>query len=136
MANETEMNISSTKLSRKLLELRRKQLFTDVNICYQGETFPCHKGIVSCSSLYFKHVLTKSENKKLSGYDLDRTSISKHNDIVTHLDKVIDFMYSGIITLNIDNFGNIVSLACYLGVVDLIDVCIEYLTRHLNEGNI
>uniref|UniRef100_A0A8C2BXA8 Zinc finger and BTB domain containing 10 n=1 Tax=Cyprinus carpio TaxID=7962 RepID=A0A8C2BXA8_CYPCA len=122
---------SSIKPSCLLQELdkqRKSGILCDVNIVVGDQVFKAHKNILVAGSRYFKtlYCLTKSEN-------CDQTTIT-HLDMaaVQGFSVILDFLYSGNLLLTSQNAIEVMSVASYLQMTEVVQSCRAFIKDALN----
>ncbi|XP_020643209.3 zinc finger and BTB domain-containing protein 10 [Pogona vitticeps] len=116
------------QLLQELNEQRKKGILCDVNIVVSGRVFRAHKNILVAGSRYFK-TLYCFTNKE-----------SRNQTTVTYLDVVavqgfsviLDFLYSGNLVLTSQNAIEVMSVASYLQMTEVVQSCRNFIKDALN----
>jgi zinc finger/BTB domain-containing protein 10 len=126
------------QLLQELDKQRKGGILCDVNIVVSGEVFRAHKNILVAGSRYFKtlYCLTKSENSSSSSSPSDQTTTVT----VTHLDVaagagfsvILDFLYSGNLLLTSQNAIEVMSMASFLQMTEVVGSCRGFIKEALN----
>lgn len=116
------------QLLQELDKQRKSGILCDVNIVVSGQVFRAHKNILVAGSRYFKtlYCLTKSE--------------AQDQATVTHLDMaavqgfsvILDFLYSGNLLLTSQNAIEVMSVASYLQMTEVVHSCRAFIKDALN----
>ncbi|KAK1172498.1 zinc finger and BTB domain-containing protein 10-like isoform X1 [Acipenser oxyrinchus oxyrinchus] len=116
------------QLLQELNEQRKKGILCDVNIVVSGQVFRAHKNILVAGSRFFKtlYCLTKNES-------CDQTTIT-HLDIaaVQGFSVILDFLYSGNLLLTSQNAIDVMSVASYLQMTEVVQSCRAFIKDALN----
>uniref|UniRef100_A0AAR2JNR0 Zinc finger and BTB domain containing 10 n=1 Tax=Pygocentrus nattereri TaxID=42514 RepID=A0AAR2JNR0_PYGNA len=119
---------SSHSLLQELDKQRKSGILCDVNIVVGGQVFRAHKNILVAGSRYFKtlYCLTKSES-------CDQTTIT-HLDVaaVQGFSVILDFLYSGNLLLTSQNAIEVMSVASYLQMTEVVQSCRAFIKDALN----
>ncbi|KAI6075008.1 Zinc finger and BTB domain-containing protein 10 [Aix galericulata] len=116
------------QLLQELNEQRKKGILCDVNIVVSGRVFRAHKNILVAGSRFFK-TLYCFRNKE-----------SRNQTTVTYLDVVavqgfsviLDFLYSGNLVLTSQNAIEVMSVASYLQMTEVVQSCRNFIKDALN----
>nr|XP_056710820.1 zinc finger and BTB domain-containing protein 10 [Euleptes europaea] len=129
LANERpNENSYCYQLLQELNEQRKKGILCDVNIVVSGRVFRAHKNILVAGSRFFK-TLYCFTNKE-----------SRNQTTVTYLDVVavqgfsviLDFLYSGNLVLTSQNAIEVMSVASYLQMTEVVQSCRNFIKDALN----
>ena len=114
------MEISShqSHLLQQLNEQRRQDVFCDCNILVEGKVFKAHRNVLFASSGYFKMLL--SQTSKETSQPTTATFQAFSPDTFT---VILDFVYSGRLSLTGQNVIEVMSAASFLQMTDVISVC-------------
>uniref|UniRef100_A0A4W5PDL1 Zinc finger and BTB domain containing 10 n=1 Tax=Hucho hucho TaxID=62062 RepID=A0A4W5PDL1_9TELE len=120
------MSVSDSYCYQLLQELNKQRkggILCDVNIVVSGEVFRAHKNILVAGSRYFKtlYCLTKSENAS-------STSSSSSSCFSV----ILDFLYSGNLLLTSQNAIEVMSVASYLQMTEVVGSCRGFIKEALN----
>ncbi|XP_040282395.1 kelch-like protein 35 isoform X1 [Bufo bufo] len=108
---------------------RQSGLFTDVILRVDGQSFFCHKVILSSASSYFRAMFT-SGLKESSDH-----VVELHDICPSVMSLVLDFMYRGRISIQEDNVEDILQASDRLRLHSLRDECVKFLDCHLDPYN-
>ncbi|XP_067389853.1 zinc finger and BTB domain-containing protein 8A-like isoform X2 [Emydura macquarii macquarii] len=123
------MDISShqSRLLQQLNEQRRQDLFCDCSILVEGKVFKAHRNVLFASSGYFKMLLSQS-SKDMS----QPTTATFHVFSPDTFMVILDFVYSGKLSLTGQNVIEVMSAASYLQMTDIISVCKTFIKSSLD----
>ncbi|XP_026113271.1 zinc finger and BTB domain-containing protein 10-like [Carassius auratus] len=126
--NKPNENSYCYQLLQELDKQRKSGILCDVNIVVGDQVFKAHKNILVAGSRYFKtlYCLTKSEN-------CDQTTIT-HLDVaaVQGFSVILDFLYSGNLLLTSHNAIEVMSVASYLQMTEVVQSCRAFIKDALN----
>nr|XP_014343673.1 PREDICTED: zinc finger and BTB domain-containing protein 8A [Latimeria chalumnae] len=127
------MEISShqSRLLQQLNDQRRQELFCDCSILVEGRVFKAHRNILFASSGYFKMLL--SQNAREDGQPTAASFEVFSSDTFTI---ILDFVYSGKLSLTSQNVIEVMSAASYLQMTDVINVCKTFIKSSLDISEI
>lgn len=116
------------QLLQELDKQRKSGILCDVNIMVSGQVFRAHKNILVAGSRYFKtlYCLTKIEAQ-------DQTTVT-HLDVaaVQGFSVILDFLYSGNLLLTSQNAIEVMSVASYLQMTEVVQSCRAFIKDALN----
>ncbi|XP_028615831.1 zinc finger and BTB domain-containing protein 8A-like [Grammomys surdaster] len=123
------MEISShqSHLLQQLNEQRRQDVFCDCSILVEGKVFKAHGNVLFASSGYFKMLL--SQNSKETSQPTTATFQTFSPDTFT---VILDFVYSGKLSLTGQNVIEVMSAASFLQMTDVISVCKSFIKSSLD----
>ncbi|XP_022104765.1 kelch repeat and BTB domain-containing protein 8-like [Acanthaster planci] len=121
----------SNMLLTGLSHLRREKLLTDVTLQVGREKFSCHRIVLAACSPYFKAMFTGGMQESTGS-----CSVVCLGDVEPlSLQLILDFVYTGAISLNNDNVQNVFSAANLLQVAPVVHFCAEYMEKNLHVMN-
>ncbi|XP_006895033.1 PREDICTED: zinc finger and BTB domain-containing protein 8A [Elephantulus edwardii] len=123
------MEISShqSHLLQQLNEQRRQDVFCDCSILVEGKIFKAHRNVLFASSGYFKMLL--SQNSKETSQPTTATFQAFSPETFT---VILDFVYSGKLSLTGQNVIEVMSAASFLQMTDVISVCKTFIKSSLD----
>uniref|UniRef100_H9G9J6 Zinc finger and BTB domain containing 8A n=1 Tax=Anolis carolinensis TaxID=28377 RepID=H9G9J6_ANOCA len=123
------MEISSHQfhLLQQLDEQRRQDLLCDCSIVVEGKVFKAHRNVLFASSGYFKMFL--SQSSKESGQPSTATFQAFAPETFS---VILDFVYSGKLSLTGQNVIEVMSAASFLQMTDVISVCKTFIKSSLD----
>lgn len=126
--NKPNENSYCYQLLQELDKQRKSGILCDVNIVVSGQVFRAHKNILVAGSRYFKtlYCLTKNEAQ-------DQATVT-HLDIaaVQGFSVILDFLYSGNLLLTSQNAIEVMSVASYLQMTEVVHSCRAFIKDALN----
>ncbi|XP_069777240.1 zinc finger and BTB domain-containing protein 10 isoform X2 [Narcine bancroftii] len=116
------------QLLQELNEQRQQGILCDVNIVVKGQVFKAHKNILVAGSRYFKTLYCYTPNESC-----DQVTVT-HLDVVAvqGFTVILDFMYSGHLVLTSQNVIEVMSVASYLQMTDIVQACRGFIKEALN----
>ncbi|NXL49415.1 ZBT8A protein, partial [Podilymbus podiceps] len=123
------MEISSHQfhLLEQLNEQRKQDLFCDCNILVEGKVFKAHRNVLFASSGYFKMLLSQSSKETSQPTTATFDVFSPETFMV-----ILDFVYSGVLSLTGQNVIEVMSAASYLQMTDILNVCKTFIKSSLD----
>ncbi|KAK2527931.1 Zbtb10 [Columba guinea] len=116
------------QLLQELNEQRKKGILCDVNIVVSGRVFRAHKNILVAGSRFFKtlYCFTNKENR-------NQTTVT-YLDVVAvqGFSVILDFLYSGNLVLTSQNAIEVMSVASYLQMTEVVQSCRNFIKDALN----
>ncbi|XP_030071746.1 zinc finger and BTB domain-containing protein 10 [Microcaecilia unicolor] len=116
------------QLLQELNDQRKKGILCDVNIVVSGKVFRAHKNILVAGSRFFKtlYCFTNKESR-------DQTTVT-YLDVVAvqGFSVILDFMYSGNLVLTSQNAIEVMSVASYLQMTEVVQACRNFIKDALN----
>ncbi|KAM3934889.1 kelch-like protein 35 [Leptodactylus fuscus] len=129
-----EQGIWSPSHANEILQIlnqdRQSGSFTDVVLQVQGRRFFCHRVILSSKSSYFLAMFTKGFQESSS----DREVIL-HDIPAPVMGLVLDFIYEGRISIQVDNVEDIFKVSDQLQLDSLREECVTFLGGQLDPSN-
>jgi actin-binding protein IPP len=119
----------AAKVLQNLNFLRQNTRFCDVEIVAGGRIMKAHRAVLSASSLYFQAMFTTG----LVEEQMDR--IELHDIPPQILSSLIDFIYTGEISINQDNVQELMVAADMLELKEVVVGCTEFLKHELHATN-
>ncbi|KAL7980622.1 hypothetical protein Chor_001776 [Crotalus horridus] len=129
MGVRRRMEISShqSHLLQQLNEQRQQDLFCDCSILVEGKVFRAHRNVLFASSGYFKMLL--SQCSKEAGQPTTATFQAFSPETFS---VILDFVYSGKLSLTGQNVIEVMSAASFLQMTDIISVCKTFIKSSLD----
>ncbi|CAH6790916.1 zinc finger and BTB domain-containing protein 8A [Phodopus roborovskii] len=123
------MEISSHQsyLLQQLNEQRRQDVFCDCSILVEGKVFKAHRNVLFASSGYFKMLLSQSSKETSQPATATFQAFSPDTFTV-----ILDFVYSGKLSLTGQNVIEVMSAASFLQMTDVISVCKTFIKSSLD----
>jgi hypothetical protein len=128
-AEQKEETDFSQAVLRKVHSLRCHRKLCDVVLRAGGREIPTHRAVLSACSSYFlamfTHELLESGQEVVEIKDMDP-------DILSSL---VDFAYTGLITVTVENVQEVLSAASLLQISQVQNLCCEFLKKQLDASN-
>ena len=127
--NDTEHEKHFLSVMRKMKHFKDDELFFDVTISIGKEKLSAHRLILAAASPYFGALFNPRMKSGIAeNYSLDDFSFEA-------LCTLVDFIYTGKLSLSNDKVQDIVELANYLGIEDALEICYHFVLDHLDSSN-
>lgn len=121
--------VHSNILLQGLKTLREENILIDITVCIDHHKYNAHKVVLSACSDYFKAMfntnMLEGNNNIVTLYDI--SAMAFHS--------ILDYLYTSEIELTDENVQDVLEAAVYLQIPHIIDMCTEYLEKHLNAEN-
>ncbi|XP_069478569.1 zinc finger and BTB domain-containing protein 8A isoform X2 [Ambystoma mexicanum] len=127
MMSGTEISSHQSRLLQQLNEQRRQDLFCDCHIVIQGKSFKAHRNVLFASSGYFKMLLSQSSREPCQPTTATFEVFSPEIFQV-----ILDFIYTGKLSLNGQTVIEVMSAASYLQMTDIIGACKTFIKSSLD----
>lgn len=128
--NRPNENSYCYQLLRQLDEQRKKDILCDVSIVVSGKIFKAHKNILVAGSRFFKTlycVSNKESPNQNNTTHLDIAAVQGFSDI-------LDFLYSGNLVLSSQNVLEVMTVASYLQMSEVVQTCQSFIDEALYIG--
>ncbi|KAM9337543.1 kelch-like protein 34 [Symphorus nematophorus] len=109
--------------------LRSQRKMCDVVLEAGGVSFPCHRALLASSSEYFWALFGETTAERLAG------SISLPALTPEGLDAILDFLYSGWLSVSPSTLPVVLEAARYLQVEPAVSICERFMTDGLSAEN-
>lgn len=118
------------QLLQELNEQRKKGILCDVNIVVSGRVFRAHKNILVAGSRFFKTLYCFTNTNK----DSRNQTTNTYLDVVAvqGFSVILDFLYSGNLVLTSQNAIEVMSVASYLQMTEVVQSCRNFIKDALN----
>ena len=110
-------------------ELRSQGLLCDYTLNAENTTVKVHRAVLVACSDYFRAMLTG--NMKES----QESEVTLQGISGLGLQTVVDFAYSGKLSLDLDNLEEVLAAASHLQVSEAIDLCCQFLEKAISMDN-
>ena len=122
-------NNSEESLLKYADQSRKAERFNDVWIKARCNSFPAHRLVLGCFSKFFERLFESPMKEQYEGV----VTLKDLNDEAVKV--LIDYMYTGNITLNQENVLIILAAADYLQINDVCQFCFDYLKSIISVEN-
>ena len=113
----------------QLNSLRQERVFIDLLLCSDNQEIPCHRNILVSSSPYFKAMFCNNfRETQQNRVDLKGVS-------ATILSSIVDYVYTGQITITMENVLPLMQSASMLQYNHLFEACSVFLQGQLSPDN-
>ncbi|XP_070709520.1 kelch-like protein 34 [Pempheris klunzingeri] len=109
--------------------LRSQRKMCDVVLEAGGVSFPCHRALLASSSEYFWALFGETTAERLAA------SVSLPAITPEGLDAILDFLYSGWLSVSPPTLPDVLEAARYLQVEPAVSICERFITDGLNADN-
>ncbi|XP_078491119.1 kelch-like protein 38 [Ciona intestinalis] len=103
--------------------------FNDVMISVNGKKIPASKMVLSCFSKYFHKMFTTEMKEKY------KDCVEVNGVDVESMNNLVQFMYTGEISINMDNVCKLLAVTDYLQMQSVKQLCIQYLMDATSPQN-
>ena len=118
-----------TDLVKSLNNLRKEGVFCDVSLSVRGTIFPAHRNVLAANSPYFKALLSSEMKENFE-------NVVKLDELEAKtVGSILDFMYSGKVTINKENALDLTMAADYMFLPNLKDKGCDFLAKKMNVSN-
>ncbi|XP_066998261.1 actin-binding protein IPP [Anabrus simplex] len=132
-ASSTEREYSCDQFASKILQnlncLRLNSKFCDVEIVAGDKILKAHRAVLSASSPYFQAMFTTG----LAEEQLETVEIHSVDPHI--LQKLIDFIYTGVINVTQENVQGLMIAADMLELTEVVNSCTDFLKQELHLTN-
>ena len=116
-------------LLKGLNDLRERKSLCDVELHVGDLVFYAHKVVLSACSKYFKAMFT-GKMKESVKYRVDLHQVSPNA-----LKDIVDFAYTGIVSINQINVQDLLATASMLHLEHIVDACCDFLMSNIHPCN-
>ncbi|KAL3860054.1 hypothetical protein ACJMK2_010226 [Sinanodonta woodiana] len=117
------------KVLRGLQEFHKAETFCDYCLVAEGQELNVHRVVMASCSDYFKAMLTGEMRESREG------RVELKGVTAGGLRVVVDFAYTGILELTMENVEEVLAAASHLQITDAVDLCIKYLEEAITVDN-
>ena len=122
-----EASFLSNTVFGKLSQQRKDGKFCDAVLTINEKDFSAHKCVLAANSAYFENALSESHDGSV------KQRIKVYSNSTEHLIQVLDYIYTGQIAIDTNNFAEVVDLAVRFSLTKLQDHCTKYLIKNIND---
>ncbi|XP_061529045.1 LOW QUALITY PROTEIN: kelch-like protein 22 [Phycodurus eques] len=120
----------SQSLLDSLLGLRQAGILSDVVLLVEGQAIHGHRVLLAASCDYFRGMFTGGLR------ETQQNEIPIHGVSFLGMNKIIDYMYTSKIELDLDCVQEVLIVATLVQLEDVIGFCCEFLFSWLDESNL
>lgn len=118
-----------SNLLLQLNRLRQEKILTDVLLCADNTDIPCHRIVLVSSSPYFRAMFCNNF------VESQQTRINIKGITFAILSNIIDYVYTGHISISMDSVLPLMQAASMLQYGHLFEVCSNFLQEQMNPDN-
>ncbi|XP_013858832.1 kelch-like protein 38 [Austrofundulus limnaeus] len=119
----------SSSLLLQLNRLRQESILTDVVLCSGTTQIPCHRSVLVCSSPYFRAMFCNNF------VESQQTKIDLKSVPSSILSSIINYVYTGLISISMDIVLSLMQAASLLQYENLFEACSSFLQGQLRPNN-
>ncbi|KAH3769879.1 kelch-like protein 13 isoform X2 [Dreissena polymorpha] len=119
----------SIKVLKGLQEFHKNEVFCDYVLVAESREFKVHRVVMASCSDYFRVMLTGEMRESREGR-VDLKGVSANG-----LQVVIEFAYTGLMELTVENVEEVLSAATHLQVTDAVELCSKYIESSIVVDN-
>lgn len=119
----------SSSLLLQLNRLRQQSILTDVLLCSDYTELPCHRNVLVSSSPYFRAMFCNNFMER------QQTKINLKGVTSAILSRVIDYVYTGLVSISMDIVLPLMQAASMLQYGRLFEACSSFLQQQLSPDN-
>ncbi|MBN3272040.1 KLH30 protein, partial [Polyodon spathula] len=112
-----------------LNSLRSQPKLSDVTLTVASREFHCHRSVLALCSLYFHSMFSGNFVESIAA------RVELHDVDPDVLDRILDFAYTGKLTINQDNVEGLICTSSQLQFVTVRKACSRYLQHQINATN-
>ena len=121
LANSNSVTICQDMM--KLMNtMRMKGELCDMNLAVGSVVMPAHRIVVAAASNFFQHIFSVLGERATSGHMYQMPNVSTEQ-----LGSLLDFIYTGEISLNSENIQGVLEIANKLQVRQLVSICEDFM---------
>lgn len=117
------------KLADNLKDMREKEILCDYYLIAGSTRLPVHKVVMAASSDYFLTMLTTNMRESRES-EVDLKGVT-----ACALTVIVEFAYTGILKLNMENVEEVLAGATHLQVIDAVKLCSRYIETSITPRN-
>ena len=123
------IKLSTDHVLRGLDDLRDRKLLCDVHLVAEGAKFPAHRVVLAAASPYFKAMFTGGfKENQMNEITLTNTSMEG-------LKCVLDAIYTGELSISVENICNVLPVANQLQLNEIVKHCAKFLSWNITVQN-
>ena len=125
----SKVKLSTDHILKGLDKLRDQKLLCDVHLVAEGAKFPAHRVVLAAASPYFQAMFTGGfKENQMSEITLTDTSSEG-------LKCVLDAIYTGELSISVENVCDVVPLANQLQLNEIVEHCGIFLAQNVSTHN-
>ncbi|XP_059922076.1 kelch-like protein 22 isoform X1 [Gadus macrocephalus] len=119
-----------------LHDLRQSGILFDVVLLAEGRPIKAHRILLAAACDYFRELFHPRGMFAGGLREAQQTEIAVHGVTYTALSKLLDFIYTSEIELDLDNVQEVLIAATLVQIGEVISFCCDFLFSWLDESNI
>ncbi|XP_045901113.1 kelch-like protein 38 [Micropterus dolomieu] len=119
----------SSNLLQQLNRLRQENILTDVSLCSDNTEITCHRNVLVSSSPYFRAMFCNNFLER------QQTKIYLKGIPSAILSSIIDYVYTGLISISMDIVLPLMQAASMLQYGNIFEACSSFLQEQLSPDN-
>ncbi|MGH0134766.1 UNVERIFIED_CONTAM: hypothetical protein FKN15_071179 [Acipenser sinensis] len=123
-------NAHSQSLLDGLVALRNSRILFDVALVVEGKAIEAHRILLAASCDYFRGMFAGGLR------EMQEKEVQVHGVSYTAMCKLLDFIYTAELELNLENVQEILAAACLLQIQVVIGFCCDFLISWVDDDNI
>ncbi|EDW75223.1 uncharacterized protein Dwil_GK19808 [Drosophila willistoni] len=127
---QTQTNAEEENLLRGLNKLRTEDKLTDVTLLVEDHRFKAHRVVLAASSDYFCAMFADS-----AMIESRKDEITLYGITARAMSAIIDYIYTSMLDLNVDNIEEILAAATHVQVKEVIERCTFFLEHKICMDN-
>ncbi|XP_060699848.1 kelch-like protein 22 [Hemiscyllium ocellatum] len=120
----------SQSLLDGLVALRNSASLFDVTLIVEGKSIEAHRILLAASCDYFRGMFAGGLR------EMQEKEIFLHDITYMAMCKILDFIYTSEMELNLNNVQDVLVAACQLQIPEVIDFCCDFLVSWIDDENI
>ena len=112
-------------------KLFQQESYADIMLVAEGHSIPCHRVLLAAASEYFHHKMTASMEGNSENHNLLEIEDIKFQT----LQLVVSYLYTGYISITIDNAGEVIAASKLLKLGSLLQRCEAHLMLAADTKN-
>ncbi|XP_041058334.1 kelch-like protein 22 isoform X2 [Carcharodon carcharias] len=120
----------SQSLLNGLVALRNSASLFDVTLIVEGKSIEAHRILLAASCDYFRGMFAGGLR------EMQEKEIFLHEISYMAMCKILDFIYTSEMELNLNNVQDVLVAACQLQIPEVIDFCCDFLISWIDDDNI
>ncbi|XP_069111573.1 kelch-like protein 41 isoform X2 [Argopecten irradians] len=116
-------------LLKGLHQFYRQGQLCDVTLVVGKQHFPCNRNVLAATSPYFRAMFTSQVKES------EQQTVTLYDVIPEVIADILDYMYSGVITITDDNVQNLYIAANIFQMTPLIDLCTDHMLQEISLCN-
>ena len=121
---------TSNGVFKELREVKNQNFLTDFVLKAHGGEISCHKIVLAVRSAYFQRLFSFDGSKEMAQGFIEFETLH-----YTALEAVIEYCYSGRLEFKPEDAQNVIEVAEYLQIPDLVSRISKQVERHLSADN-